>query len=252
MPLTVSDVSYDNASGSTMFRVTGAAYSVSRQIGADETLLTTTPVPSGELFVDHMAFTAGRNEYLISAPGETSRTLIFEHPATGEYSVDEVPDTFSTSWGWLTWTFLSYGRAFENVLRVDDASFKHATSRSHTAFQFINTTRPRPIFGANVDAAVSIDATISWIPGQHPEMYRPTPADEWLEAALEAETVLLRLPDGTRMFGFLNSGVDVSATHAYSASVSFSVTQSDYQEGPLKQAGVTWDSVPSDYTWNES
>lgn len=140
------------------------------------------------------------------------------------------------------WIFMAYGPGFQNVLRFRGNPRTSAVSGRNRGVQhFIGRKLPTLLVGENVDRVVSASGTL-WYdeecgPIRGDDCEFDSPRDDWERMAWEADIVCYRDYTGRRFFGSL-SNVSTEDGIPGVASVSFTVTQTDFDELVGRPAGI--------------
>ena len=129
------------------------------------------------------------------------------------------------------WGFLSYGEGFTTILRgAGNPSLSDSPDRARGAMAAAGRRFPILLVGDQRTRTRSVSLRVVWdeLPGA------PGPAStdqEWIDAGLDAETVCWRDWRGVRIFGRLDGMQVTPLSDDKSADVSFSVEQTDFDEG---------------------
>lgn len=203
--------------------VTTQAAMVERQIGGGAwvTLIENIVVPA--TLLDVLPITNADNTYRITSISDTP--TYFENTPVVVAGTDGVA-------GAGLWGFLNYGDGFQNVLRVKGyLKANDSLGRSNAAQPFSGRQKPVGFVGENTDWAVSVEAVAFYTepcPVEDTCRY-DSPPEDWRAAAKESEIVCYRDHTGRRLFGLL-SGMSVGDETPGVASISFTVTETDFVE----------------------
>lgn len=198
---------------------------VARRVEGGEWVVLATGLPVPVDFIDPVPLTNGRNEYQITAISGIPSFRVM--PTFDVDGTDGDPGT-------PLWVSVRYGPGFSRIVKFQgDPEVGTATGREQDAVTFLGRDDPVLLLGDRRSYVVNASGAVQYGsdcgPPPEPCGYPSSPA-EWEDAGQDAELVCYRDYTGRRFFGML-SGMSVS-DEAWTgiASVSFSVTRTDYTE----------------------
>jgi hypothetical protein len=236
---TTLDASYDVDSGTMMLHVVAdspvegesadvLSFDVQRRVGAADdadwvTVVEDVDIDDETTVADMVPKLRGLNSYRLRVYSSAPSTATTDPVDAPVWPVDV-----------QGWTFLSYGAAFDQVLRFRRSPTVSVTpDRRQQVVELAGRSDPVLLQGDQRSRKLKVSGTIRYAIPDDDGAYDPPP-EEWYEAQEEAGVVCYRDPAGNRVFGMLSGmTVDPAGQDLELAAVEFTVTRVDYAERPL-------------------